>query len=105
MSGNKDSSKTVGSLGRVSGCSTLLALQKESVECNRSDQVLLARIRSGHHWHFESYHKLVDDTHDTTCKECGWQLQDLEHWFCHCPATAHIRMRVFDTHVTRLDIF
>ena len=56
-----------------------ISKQKESEVRNRSDQVLLARIHSGHHWHFKSYHKLVDDTHDTTCKECGWQLHDLEH--------------------------
>ena len=28
------------------------------------DQVILARIWSGHHWSLESYHKLVDEEND-----------------------------------------
>ena len=53
------------------------------------------RIRSGHHWGLESYHNLVDDQHDTKCTECGWELHDLEHWLCSCPASSHIRMKLF----------
>ena len=78
--------------------------QKEAEVLTRSDQVLLARIRSGHHWNFESYHQLVDKEHDTTCKECGWELHDLEHWLCNCPATSHIRMKMFGTLDVSLDI-
>ena len=80
------------------------SMQKESQVRNRSDQVLLGQFRAGHHWALESYHKLVDENHDTTCEECGWHLHDLEHWLCHCPATTHIRMRVFGTPTISLDI-
>jgi ribonuclease HI len=69
--------------------------KKEAKIKTRADQVLLARIRSGHHWCFESYHKLVDKEHDTRCKECGAEMMDLEHWFCSCVAKSHIRQRVF----------
>ena len=70
---------------------------------NQNDHVLLAQFRAGHHWALESYHKLVDETHDTTCEECGWHLHDLEHWLCKCPSTAHIRMSVFSTHIMSLE--
>ena len=81
-----------------------LSQTREAEVKSRADQVLLSRIRSGHHWAFESYHKLVDDGHDTTCKECGSELHDLEHWLCHCPANSHIRMRYFGTVDVSLDI-
>ena len=78
--------------------------QKEAEVKTRNDQVLLGRIRTGHHWHFESYHQLVDKEHDTTCEECGFKLHDLKHWLCDCPATAHIRMRLFGTSEIFLEI-
>ena len=78
--------------------------KKEAEVKTRADQVLLARIRSGHHWAFESYHKLVDREHDTTCKECKSELHDLEHWLCQCPANSELRMRFFGTTVVSLDI-
>ena len=80
------------------------SLQKEAEVRTREDQVLLGRIRSAHHWCFESYHQLVDETHDTTCKECGWKMHDLEHWLCHCPSTSHIRMRNFGTLDVELEV-
>ena len=72
-----------------------ISKNKEAKVRTRADQVLLARIRSGHHWGLESYHNLVDDQHDTKCTECGWELHDLEHWLCSCPASSHIRMKLF----------
>jgi ribonuclease HI len=74
-----------------------ISKQKEAEVRSREDQVLLGQIRAAHHWCFESYHQLVDETHNTTCKECGWEMHDLEHWLCHCPSTSHIRMRTFGT--------
>ena len=38
--------------------------KKEKEVRTRADQTMLARIRSGHHWCLESYHKLVDPDHD-----------------------------------------
>ena len=81
-----------------------LSQKREAEIKSRADQVLLSRIRSAHHWAFESYHKLVDANHDTKCKECGWKIHDLEHWLCHCPATAHIRMKYFGTADISLNI-
>ena len=78
--------------------------RKETEVKTRADQVLLARIRSGHHWGLESYHKLVDADHNAKCEECGWELHDLEHWLCDCPATSHIRMKMFGTPNVSLDI-
>ena len=79
--------------------------KREAAEVlTRADQVLLARIRSGHHWAFGSYHKLVDDSYDASCKECGAELHDLEHWLCHCPASSHIRLKCFGTLDIGLDV-
>ena len=78
--------------------------KKEEEIKSRADQVLLARIRSGHHWCLESYHKLVDKEHDARCKECGEELHDLEHWFCSCVANSHIRQRMFGSPVVELDL-
>ena len=81
-----------------------LSKQREAEVKSRADQVLLARIRSGHHWAFQSYHKLVDDAHDATCKECGCDLHDLELWLCQCIAHSHLRMRYFGTGDVDLDV-
>jgi hypothetical protein len=81
-----------------------LSMRKEAEVKSRDDQVLLGRIRSGHHWCLESYHQLVDENHDTTCKECGWQLHDLEHFIYNCQTTDRIRMRCFGTTGVGLDI-
>ena len=81
-----------------------ISRQKENQIKSRSDQVLLARIRSGHHWHFQSYHNKIDSDHDPSCRECGAAIHDLEHWLCHCPATSHIRQRVFGDTAMELGI-
>ena len=81
-----------------------ISRKREAEVKSRADQVLLSRIRSAHHWAFGSYHKLVDNSHDASCKECGWKLHDLEHWLCHCPATSHIRMKFFGTEDISLNI-
>ena len=81
-----------------------LSSKKEQEIRSKSDQVLLGRIRSGHHWYFESYHHLVDHGHDTTCGDCGAALHDLEHWLCQCPAKSHIRQRVFGDTALELGI-
>ena len=38
--------------------------KKEAEIKSEEDQVILARIRSVHHWSLESYHKLVDEEND-----------------------------------------
>ena len=81
-----------------------LSKKKEGEVKSRADQVLLARIRSGHHWAFESYHRLVDCEHNTKCKECGDELHDLEHWLCQCPANSQLRMMYFGTVDVDLDV-
>ena len=79
--------------------------KKEETIITRKDQVLLARIRSGHHWLFGSYQQLVDPAHDPKCQECGAAIHDLQHWFLHCPATSHIRQRLVGTTDWELDLF
>ena len=49
-----------------------ISKKKEKEITSRPDQVLLARVRSGNHWFFESYHHLVDSDHDTTCPISGF---------------------------------
>lgn len=80
------------------------SVQKEAEVKSRDDQVLLARIRAAHHWCLESYHQLVDETHNTSCKECGWKMHDLAHWLCDCPSSSSIRMRIFGTPCVGLDV-
>ena len=79
-----------------------ISRKKEREIKSRPDQVLLGRIRTGHHWFFQSYHNFIDSGHDTACGECGADLHDLEHWLCDCPANSHLRQRVFGDTATEL---
>ena len=81
-----------------------ISSQKEKQTRSRNDQVLLARIRSGHHWYFQSYHNKIDSDHDPSCRECGAACHDVEHWLCHCPAKSHLRQRVFGDTAVELGI-
>ena len=50
----------------------------------RSDQVLLTRIRSGHHLAFRAYKHRLDDEIDPTCPRCDAPQHTLEHWLQDC---------------------
>ena len=75
-----------------------LSAKKEAEIKSREDQVLLARLRSGHHWGLESYHKLVNEEHDDRCKVCeDHPPHDLQHFICECEQTDTLRMECFGT--------
>ena len=67
----------------------------EQTKRARSDQVLLAQLRTGHHMAFRSYKHRLDRDLDKSCPECGALEHDLEHWLVDCPAGSEWRMRHF----------
>ena len=62
---------------------------------NRHDDVLLARLRSGHHPSLKEYLHRLDPSQDPICPNCRLEEQDLHHWLCECPAVITMRQRVF----------
>ena len=64
---------------------------------NRSDQTLLARLRSGHHLALKAYKHRIDDSTDPTCSHCPGEDHDLQHWLTKCAGTEEIRQRLFGT--------
>ena len=69
----------------------------------RSEQSLLAKLRSGHFLGLRHYRNIVDKVTDPTCDLCRESPQTLEHWLQHCPATAALRWRLFGGDSGRLD--
>ena len=67
---------------------------RESSITNRSDQALLAKLRSGHYMGLRAYRHRIDGVTDPTCRRCGEEPEDLVHWL-HCPATLVERRRHF----------
>ena len=61
----------------------------------RKEAVLLAQLRSGHCRRFAAFLKVVDDTADTTCPQCGREPETLEHWLQKCAASAARRIAEF----------
>ena len=74
----------------------------------RSDQVLLARLRSGHHEALRAYKHRINPDIEETCPACFEEgitneKMTLEHWLCNCAAGAEWRMRKFGTHSGSLE--
>ena len=67
---------------------------KEKAISSRKDQVLLARIRSGHALEFEEYRAKIKNEGDPTCIRCDSSPGNLEHWLV-CPGTLEARHRLF----------
>ena len=61
----------------------------------RKEAVLLAQLRSGHCRRLAAYHKVVDDTADATCPQCGREPETLEHWLQKCAASGARRIAEF----------
>ena len=80
-----------------------LSQERESRVRSRSDQTLLARLRTGHFIGLRAYKHRIDDTTDPTCNLCNEESQDLEHWLQRCPATAAKRWQLFGEDSGRLD--
>ena len=69
---------------------------------NRKDQVMLARIRSGHSLLFRQYRHRIGHAVDPHCIRCTEnKLDDLEHWLV-CDGTLEARMKHFG--YTRLEL-
>ena len=61
----------------------------------RRETVLLAQLRSGHCLKLAAYHKIIDDTADPMCPQCGREPETVEHWLQQCPASAARRVAEF----------
>ena len=70
---------------------------------NRKDDVLIARLRSGHHPSLKQYLHRLDPSQDPTCPNCRQEEQDLVHWLRDCPALLSVRQRVFGCHQGSLE--
>ena len=62
---------------------------------SRSDQVLLARLRSGHLDSLNAYKHRITQEGDPVCDLCSDADQTLEHWLVDCAANAHWRQSTF----------
>ena len=70
---------------------------------NRRDDVLIARLRSGHHPSLKQYLHRLDPSQDPICPICQEEEQDLVHWLRDCPALSSVRQRVFGCHQGSLE--
>lgn len=68
--------------------------KKEREITSRSDQSLLAKIRTGESLLFLAFKNKLDGITDPTC-ECGEAPHDQEHWMKYCPRTLRKRMDYF----------
>ena len=64
----------------------------------RKDDVLLGRLRSGHHPSLHHYLHPLDPTQDPICLSCHLDEEDLNHCLWECPAGVAIRQQVFGNH-------
>ena len=62
---------------------------------NRSDQSLLAKIRTGKTILFAAYKNEIDRNHDPMCPLCNDGLHTLEHWLTECAGTLEKRRELF----------
>jgi len=72
--------------------------QREREITNKIDQVLLAKVRTGHSTLFRKFiadHILPESEIDTTCPRCGQGVDDLIHWMTECQASANKRREIF----------
>ena len=70
----------------------------------RSDQVLLARIRSGWDLRFAATRHRFNIELDPSCPRCGHESEDMEHWLLRCPGTMAAKQAIFGTSSGELDV-
>ena len=71
----------------------------------RSDQVLLAQLRSGKHKAFCKYQSSLDNgITDPGCPQCQAPEHTLEHWLLNCPATMEAAYRQYGFHPKHLGV-
>ena len=69
----------------------------------RRDDVLIARLKSGHHPSLQQYLHRLDPSQDPICPNCQEEEQDLVHWLRDCPALSSVRQQVFGCHQGSLE--
>ena len=74
---------------------TRAVIRASAAQLSRKEAVLLAQLRSEHCRRLAAYHKVVDDTADATCTQCGREPETLEHWLQKCSASAARRIAEF----------
>ena len=79
--------------------------EKEKTVKGRSDQVRLARLRSGHSLDLRAHQNRYDNHVNPICQKCDAQVaEDVEHWL-KFPAHGHSRLDIFGTrHVELSDL-
>ena len=70
---------------------------------NRRYDVLIARLRSGHHPSLKQYLHRLDPSQDPICPICQEEEQDLAHWLHDCPVLSSVRQQVFGCHQGSLE--
>lgn len=80
---------------RIKAVYEFYSKEKEEEVQSRSDQSLLAKIRSGHSILFAAYRKRIDESEDDTCPSCQLEPQTMEHWMTRCPGTLAQRRNIF----------
>ena len=70
---------------------------------NRKDDVLTARLRSGHHPSLKHYLHQLNPAQDPTCPNCRQEEKDFVHWLHDCPTLLSVRQRVFGYHQGSLE--
>ena len=70
---------------------------REAEVKSRSDQVNLARVRSGHHLMFGETRHRYNQEEDPSCPRCGHDIEDMTHWLLECPGTMAARRDIFGT--------
>ena len=69
----------------------------------RRDDVLIARLWSGHHPSLKQYLHRLDPSQDPICLNCQEEEQDLVHWLSDCPALSFVRQQMFGCHQGSLE--
>ena len=69
----------------------------------RADEVLLARLRAGHHPALQVYLHHLDSDVDPKCPSCNEDQHTLQQWLISCPAGERIRQKMFGYHRGRLE--
>ena len=79
------------------------SMRREAQIKSRSDQTLLARLRSGHHISLMAYRHRLDAAADPLCPLCNEEEHDVMHWVQKCPATERTRRELFGEDSGRLE--
>ena len=77
-------------------CKTLIDLLQQLQSWR--DDVLIARLHSGHHLSLKAHHHQIDSEIDPTCPSCQQADHTLQQWLMECPAGGAIRQWVFGNH-------